>query len=33
MVKDIRDGNPPTLILALDYLRKKGKLNKNIFST
>lgn len=32
MNKDIRDGNPPTLLLALDYLNKKSMLNPTIFS-
>jgi hypothetical protein len=27
MEKDIKDGNPPTLILALEYLRRQKKLN------
>jgi hypothetical protein len=32
MEKDMRDGNPPTLLLALDYLKRKGKLTPSIFS-
>lgn len=32
MEKDIKDGNPPTLILALEYLRRKNRLNQTIFS-
>jgi hypothetical protein len=31
MAKDIRDGNPPTLILSLDYLRRKNLLTKESF--
>ncbi len=31
MSKDIRDGNPPTLLLALDYLNKRNLLSKDIF--
>ena len=33
MAKDVRDGNPPTLILSLQYLAKKGILNKENFET
>jgi hypothetical protein len=31
MEKDIKDGNPPTLILALEYLRRNNRLNQAIF--
>lgn len=31
MAKDIRDGNPPTLILSLDYMRRKNLLTKESF--
>ena len=31
MKKDIRDGNPPTLILALDYLLRNKLLTKDSF--
>lgn len=31
MAKDIRDGNPPTLILSLHYLSKKKVLNEENF--
>lgn len=31
MEKDIKDGNPPTLLLALDYLRRKNMLLKEAF--
>jgi hypothetical protein len=31
MPKDIRDGNPPTLLLALEYLNKHKLLTKEEF--
>lgn len=31
MEKDIKDGNPPTLILALEHLRRSNKLSKDNF--
>lgn len=31
MAKDIKDGNPPTLILSLQYLSRKNLLNPNNF--
>lgn len=31
MAKDIRDGNPPTLLLSLLYLSNKGILNTTNF--
>ena len=33
MPKDIKDGNPPTLLLALDYLNKNHLLSKSVFET
>lgn len=31
MAKDIRDGNPPTLLLALNFLARTNVLNKQNF--
>lgn len=31
MMKDVKDGNPPTLLLALNYLARKNVLTKTNF--
>lgn len=31
MAKDIKDGNPPTLVLGLGWLARNSLLNKNSF--